>query len=257
MRAQNRSYSLGCGLGLMALLLPLAGCVSPGGTGAGASVALHAANTPDGAREIRIKTADGWTVVGDLYTPKGVSHGVVVLLHQRGGQASDWTDLCQALQKAGITALAIDQRGAGRSTQGPGPIGEEAPWSTGNDISAAIVSLKGRGAIGLAGASYGANNALIYAAAHPGQIKALALLSPGDNYHGLDALKAARKVRAAVAIYHDRDDSIAGQGPGDIDKLLPGRAHHLTLYPGGEHGTGLLDQGVIREATRFFTRSLK
>src|SRR5579864_6713342 len=112
----------------VALALLVLGCTSRSGAA--------------GAREVKFKTADGWTIVGDLYSPAGRSKGAVVLLHQRGGQASDWAPLCRALQKAGLTALSIDQRGAGRSTEGPGPTGDDAPWTTGGDIEAAIGSLK-------------------------------------------------------------------------------------------------------------------
>ncbi len=208
-------------------------------------------------RVVKFKTADGWTIVGDLFTPAGHSKGAVMLLHQRGGQASDWEPLSRALQRAGITALAIDQRGAGRSTEGPGPTGDQAPWETGGDIAAAIAYLKGKGAIGLAGASYGANNALIYAAAHPEQVRGVALFSPGANYNGLDALAAARRYHGAVVIYHDRADNIADGGPQQINALLPGKDHTLRVYPGSEHVTALLQPALISDAVKFFERVLK
>jgi len=210
-----------------------------------------------GAKEVHFKTADGWTITGDLYTPPGKSHGAVVLLHQRGGSAEDWRSLCAALQKAGITALAVDQRGAGRSTEGPGPTGADAPWETGPDIAAAIASLKGKGPIGLAGASYGANNALLYAAAHPRQAQGLALFSPGADYHGLQALPAAHAYRGPVLIFHDRNDSIAGSGPQEINAALASRDHTLRLLNGSEHGTALLQPAVLRETVAFFTRVLR
>ncbi|HZT42731.1 MAG TPA: alpha/beta fold hydrolase [Chthonomonadaceae bacterium] len=210
-----------------------------------------------GVKEVHLKTADGWTVVGDLYAPPGKSHGAVVLLHQRGGSAADWRSLCTALQKAGIIALAIDQRGAGRSTEGPGPTGQDAPWPTSPDIAAAIASLKDKGPISLAGASYGANNALIYAAAHPDQVKGLALFSPGANYHGLNALAPAHAYHGPVVIYHDRGDSIADGGPQEIDQALASRDHTLRIYSGSDHGTALLDPAVVRDAVTFFKRVLK
>lgn len=210
-----------------------------------------------GATRIAFKTADGWTIVGDLYTPSETSKGAVVLLHQRGGQAEDWQSLSRALQKAGITALALDQRGAGRSTTGPGPTGPDAPWETSPDIAAAIARLKGKGPIGLAGASYGANNALIYAAAHPDQVKGVALFSPGANYHGLDALTAARSYRRPVVIYHDRNDDIADGGPQQIVAALPAKDHTLRLYNGSGHGTALLTSGTVKDAVAFFQRVLK
>ena len=213
--------------------------------------------TTDAAQAVSFKTADGWTIAGDLYAAVGKAQGNVVLLHQRGGQGSDWVPLCRALQMAHISALAIDQRGAGRSTQGPGESGENAPWPTSGDISAAIASFKDKLPTGLAGASYGANNALIYAAAHPDQIKSVALFSPGTNYHGLDAVAPARKFKGAVVIYHDKNDAIAGGGPKQITQALSGHDHILRLSTGSEHGTNLLSPANIRDAAMFFQRTLK
>lgn len=238
-------------------LLPIAcashgaGVASPTASPAGTAGAIGRVRT------ISFKTEDGWTVFGDLYVPEGATRGAVVLLHQRGGKASDWIPLCKALQKAGIAALAIDQRGAGRSLEGPGPTGDDAPWETGADIAAAVNTFNEVGYIGLAGASYGANNALIYAAAHGSQIHSLALFSPGANYHGLDALQAAHSYRGAVALYHDRGDEIAGDGPAKINALLAGKDHKLRLYPGEAHGTALLKSETVSDCVHFFLRTLK
>ena len=210
------------------------------------------------AQSITLKTADGWNLAAQLYPPDNPakSRSAVILLHQRGGTGGDWTRLCRALQGANITALTIDQRGAGRSTQGPGPVGTDAPWLTSGDVAAAVAFLKGKGSLGLAGASYGANNALIYAAAHPNQIKAVALYSPGANYHGLDAVKPAHAYKGAVIIYHDKNDEIAGDGPRLIKAALPAGDHVLKVQPGGEHGTALLTPANIQDVTAFFKRTL-
>ncbi len=204
--------------------------------------------------EVKLKTSDRWTIVGDLYQPSGTAQGAIVLLHQRGGTAADWQALATALQRSGFTVLAIDQRGAGRSIQGPGPIGDDAPWQTTEDITAAVASFPKQLPVGLAGASYGANNALIYAASHPNRVKALALFSPGANYNGLDALAAARSYRGDLIIYHSRDDSIAGSGPQQINALSPSQNHRLVVLNGTAHGTALLDSAVIRDAIKFFHR---
>lgn len=232
------------------LLLTAAFTVASGCAGRLAQpAAVHARS-----HEVSLHTADGWTIVGDLYTASP-ARGDVILLHQRGGTASDWQPLCAALQKAGITALAIDQRGAGRSTTGPGPVGADAPWSTSGDISAAVAYLKPGKPVGLAGASYGANNALIYGAGHSAQIAAVALFSPGANYNGLDALAAARGWAGPTLIYHDRDDTIAGGGPQQIASLL----HHAQLHvlPGGDHGTALLSTSTVKQTVQFFRASLR
>jgi pimeloyl-ACP methyl ester carboxylesterase len=245
--------------GLLAAILVLWGCGAQQNTMAKATNVNAESPAPDAptAKDVKLKTADGWTIVGDLYAPSGHGKGAVVLLHQRGGQASDWVPLCRALQTAGIAALAIDQRGAGRSTEGPGPTGDDAPWPTGPDIAAAIASVKSYGPIGLAGASYGANNALIYAAAHPEQVRGVALFSPGADYHGLAALPAAKTYRGPVAIYHDRDDSIAGDGPRQINAALTGKDHTLHILDGSGHGTSLLDTNTITDTIRFFQGTFK
>lgn len=201
---------------------------------------------------ITLKTHDGWTLIGDRYTPSGQSHGAIVLLHQRGGAAKDWQLLAKALQQSGFMALAIDQRGTGRSTSGPGSSGDAAPWLTTEDIAAAIASLPQQQPLGLIGASYGANNTLIYAAAHPNQIKGVALFSPGANYNGLDALAAARLYRGALAIYHSQDDTVAGSGPGQINSLSPAVKHTLRIFKGSAHGTALLNAEVDRDVIDFF-----
>jgi dienelactone hydrolase len=232
---------------------PESGSAAPSGT---KTAVLPGENATGAVREIAFTTADGWTIRGDLYAPEGAAKGAVVLLHQRGGAAQDWQPLCAALQKAGLATLAIDQRGAGRSTKGPGPTGADAPWLTTNDIAAALAQLSGQGPAGLAGASYGANNALIYAAAHPDQVRGVALFSPGANYHGLDALQPAHAYHGAVLIYHASGDDIAGDGPKQIDAALTGPEHTLHLVEGSGHGTALLDARATTETVAFFQHVL-
>ncbi len=188
-------------------------------------------------------TRDGWTIVGDLYLPAGKPAGEAILLHQRGGEAADWRSLCLTLQSRGIEALAIDQRGTHRSTTGPGPIGNNAPWFTGPDIAGAIHFLRGK-RVTLIGASYGANNALLYAAAHPAQIKGIVLFSPGVNYNGLMALPAAKKCTVPTLIISAQHDPIAADSPTQINNLLPARIHRLHYLPGSLHGTALLGPAV-------------
>lgn len=190
---------------------------------------------------VNFRTKDGWTIVGDLYKPVGKAKGVVILLHQRGGSAKDWAAFCVTLQKAGYTALAIDARGTGRSTKGPGPLGVNAPWLTTPDISGAIHYLKTTHAI-LIGASYGANNALIYASEHPKKLDGIILLSPGKDYNGLTALPAAQLCNVPVAIYATQDDPIPQNGADIIDMNLPRKVYtHEVIFNGDIHGTGMLN----------------
>ncbi len=220
------------------LLLGLvAGCGKKDEAGSG--------NVRDGAPsggasgKITFKTSDGWTIHADFYPAPGAKKAVV-LLHQRGGSAADWQPLIPKLASAGVSALAVDQRGAGRS-RGPRN-GEDAPWDTTQDISAAIKWLKGRGLgedqISLAGASYGANNALIYAAARP-STPSVVLISPGTDYHGPKIEPAARSYSGGrILVVTDAGDSITNGGPQAI--LTAANRAEIKTYDGSDHGTALL-----------------
>lgn len=237
---------------LFVLILTVAGCKNPTGSANGGRISYVSSR----AQEITIPTSDGWKIFGDLYVPSGVSKGAIILLHQRDGSAGDWNQLSSALQRQGYTALAIDQRGSGRSIEGRGPKGNDAPWETGNDIAAAIDYLKDKGPAGLAGASYGANNALIYAANHPESVKSVLLYSPGSSYHGLDALDAAAKWKGPMLVIHARNDEIAGEGPKKIINLSSSSIKELKLLDGSEHGTALLN-ATINTAVNFYKANLK
>ncbi len=90
-------------------------------------------------RVVSFDTSDGWKIIADVYIPQDKPIGAAILLHQRGGSAGDWHDLCDALREKGIIALALDQRGCGRSLSPDSKLnGDNAPWDTSNDIAAAI-----------------------------------------------------------------------------------------------------------------------
>ena len=60
--------------------------------------------------------------------------------------------------------------------------------------------------------NYGANNAMLYAARNA-DVPAVALLSPGADYHGLRLAGIGGKVRARILVMTARGDSITGGGP--------------------------------------------
>ncbi len=202
-------------------------------------------------------TRDGWTIMGDLYEPPTKTKGVVLLLHQRGGSAEDWHALSLAIKLAGYTAFAIDQRGTGRSAQGPGQSGEYAPWNTVPDIEIGVYAVKDKGPVMLIGASYGANNALLYAAAHPEMVRSLVLFSPSADYHGLKTLKAVKKYTGPLLIFHQKGDKIAGDGPIDLDRASGSKDHTLQLNEGTGHGAALLNAETTQQTVDFIVRTLK
>ena len=212
--------------------------------------------------QLSLKTADGWTIYADMLRPAEKPLGAVILLHQRNGSAADWKLLTDGLRKAGIASLALDQRGAGRSVGAKAESGDNAPWLTTGDIEAAVKYLKDhnfRGHIGLVGASYGANNALIYAGSqgHLLDIQAISLFSPGAEYPGLNAMAAARTWRGPMQIIYGMHDTVAGLGPQNIRDASPSHDKVINQYDNEKHGTELLDAETVDSCVVFFSRTLK
>jgi pimeloyl-ACP methyl ester carboxylesterase len=234
------------------LIAALTGC---GGKETGTVVSSDQATGE--TRPAKYVTQDGWTITGDFYEPPTQTKGVVLLLHQRGGSAEDWHTLCLAIKTAGYTAYAIDQRGTGRSSVGPGQSGEYAAWNTVPDIEMGVYAVKDKGPVMLIGASYGANNALLYAAAHPEMVRSLVLFSPSTDYHGLKTLKAVKKYTGPLLIFHQKGDKIAGDGPADLDKASGSKDRTLQLNEGTGHGVALLNAETTQQTVDFIVRTLK
>jgi pimeloyl-ACP methyl ester carboxylesterase len=180
-----------------------------------------------------------------------------VLLHQRGGSAADWQPLMARLKALSVSALAIDQRGAGRSKGKRN--GEDAPWDTTLDVAGAVSWLTRQALapkhVGVAGASYGANNALVYAAASR-DVPAVALLSPGTDYHGITIPPALSSFRGRILVLAASGDSSMRGGPEAIRRLSP--SAEIETYAGDAHGTNLFwsnPESVDAVAT-FLARSL-
>jgi pimeloyl-ACP methyl ester carboxylesterase len=144
---------------ILAMLLPCA--------------ALTAAVAGEPARTLSFPTADGGTVSADLYGERG--REAVVLAHGAAFDKTSWRPLAVHLAAHGYQVLAIDFRGYGRSRAGTD---KDALFE---DILAAVRYLGREGAprVAVVGASMGgAAAARAAAAAKPGEIDRLVLLSP-------------------------------------------------------------------------------
>jgi alpha-beta hydrolase superfamily lysophospholipase len=248
---RRRNYSGWMAIGVLLISL-LTGC----GEKETGSVVTSDQATGD-TRPAKYNCRDNWTIFGDLYDTPGKPKGVVILLHQRGGSGDDWHSLSLAIRQAGYEAFAIDQRGTGRSTAGPGQTGEFAPWDTTPDIEGAVYAMKDKGPIMLIGASYGANNALRYAAANPTIIRSLVLFSPSTDYHGLKTLDAVKKYKGPLLMFHAKDDKVAGDGPMDLDKASGSKNRKLRILEGAGHGIALLNPDTAQQTLDFIVRTLK
>src|SRR5262249_35723972 len=80
----------------------------------GAVLSVACGGSP--SREVSFPTADGGTVVADLYAAS--SHDAVVLAHGAAFDKASWAPFATWLARRGHQVLAIDFRAYGRSTAG-------------------------------------------------------------------------------------------------------------------------------------------
>jgi alpha-beta hydrolase superfamily lysophospholipase len=212
---------------------------------------------------VTFRTDDGVTIAATLY--EGVRHPApaVILLHMLTRSRDDWQTVATRLADAGIDALAIDFRGHGASSRLTEPAGEAGWGRLALDVKAARTFLASRpdlvqsALIGIAGASIGANVAILAGAADPA-IKSLALLSPSLEYRSLRADAAMRKYGARPALLvAATNDAYAMRSAKELAVLGGGTREIQTLDNAG-HGTNVLnhDPDLVRVLVDWFLRTL-
>lgn len=150
---------------------------------AAAVLAIPVAPAAAGGRPVTFASPDGVSLAGQLYEAGQRPAPGVVLVHMLSRSRADWDVPAMMFQSLGVTALALDLRGHGGS-------GGAADLSAMvQDVRAAVQFLSGRQGvrpdrIGIAGASLGANLALLIAAGEP-TVRAVAAVSPSLDYRGV------------------------------------------------------------------------
>ncbi len=137
-------------------------------------------------RPVALASLDGTSLAGQLYEAASRPAPAVVLVHMLSRSKADWDSLAQDLERRGITALAIDLRGHGASGGSATALGAMV-----QDVRAAVQWLAARptvrpDAVGVAGASLGANLALVAAVEQP-LVRVVAAVSPSLDYRGVRA----------------------------------------------------------------------
>lgn len=224
-------------------------------------LALASAAPAATTQDVTFRTDDGVAIAGTLFLP-GKSGPGILLLHALSGTREDWRATANRLADAGFVVLAIDLRGHGAS--GAFPDGSDAGDLTRmmGDVRGARAFLASRrevapNRIGIAGASIGANLAILLAANDP-TVRSLVLLSPGIDYRGLRPEAALRKYadRPAMILASQEDNyaansarQLAGSGPGIRD---------LRILNGAGHGTNILvrQPDLIGSLVDWFRRTL-
>ncbi|MDH7515214.1 MAG: alpha/beta fold hydrolase [Bacteroidota bacterium] len=198
-------------------------------------------------QSVSMKTEDGVILAGTLYAAKSTAPAVLCL-HQWRSDRSAYAALASALQGEGFTVLTIDMRGHGGSVSRADG-GKVAPDRNAlPDVAAAVAFLRkhpsvDRSRIAIIGASYGASNAIRFAAGDGG-VKAVVLYSPGINYFNVLPIEdAVRGFKGAVFAAASNEDVRSADAVKKIDEWTGGRAT-TKLFDNAGHGTDMLGAGV-------------
>jgi len=214
-------------------------------------------------QRVSFRTADGVLLAGSFYETSPKPSPAVILVHMLTRNRRDWEPVAMRLASEGIAALTFDLRGHGESA--PAPTEEGAvPAAMVRDVAAARQFLGSRpdvlhDRLGMAGASLGANLALVAAVADP-SVRTLVLLSPTLDYRGVRIEPAARKFNRPMLLVVSREDAYAWRTVRDLtnpkDKGMSGR-ESLILENAG-HGTGMFarDSSLIQSIVDFFHRTI-
>lgn len=232
-------------------------CVTIGAVLAAAAWGRPAASRPVVLRAVTLRTQDGVSLTGSYFEPSRRPAPAVMLVHMLTRNREDWHGVGARLSEAGFAALAVDLRGHGGSGGSAADLTKMVL-----DLRAARSFLADRadvqaGAIGVAGASIGANLAVLMAADEPA-VRSLALLSPGLDYRGLRIEAAMRKFGERPAlIVAGVNDPYAQRSARQLATLGPGvRDVRMLQVPG--HGTMLFSRAadLVGTLVDWFQRTL-
>jgi carboxymethylenebutenolidase len=208
-------------------------------------------------QSVVIAGAAGLSLRGIYFAASASPAPGVLLLHMYAGSKAEWIDFARSLQATGISALAIDLRGHGET-------GGDEDWAlAAQDVALAYAWLAGQEGVspdrlGIAGASIGANLALVEAAGEP-SVRAIALLSPGLDYFRvrIDGLIEQYGDRPSLLIASE-EDQYSAEAVRILAALAPGEAE-LVLYANAGHGTAMFDRqpDLAEKLLGFLARALQ
>lgn len=189
-------------------------------------------NAPDG-----VKIVGNWFLAGD-------NAPAVLLLHMRPATKESWNEFAVKLNVAGFSALAIDLRGHGESTEQNGQKIDFHNFPEGNhtdcrlDVDMALEWLKNQniGDIFVIGGSIGANLA-IDAMARYSEIKKGAALSPGLEYLGVIIDDVIKKIKNKLFLIASKDDEYSYESVQKLHELNP--AAEIKLYDNAGHAQNM------------------
>ncbi len=202
---------------------------------------------------VQFETEDGVLINARYFAPQTDLRTAVVYVHQPGRSSADWEYIAAKLADLGVAGLAPDLRGHGESCATAG--GEEIDRELFDaddfndmvlDVSAAVTYLRddramGTSGIQVVGADVGGSAALLYSIEDP-DIDALALLSPGLMYDGVDAVgQVSAYGQRPLLMVVSVEDGYSVKSADVLGREAKG-FFHLETYYGVGHGTKMLNR---------------
>ncbi len=156
------------------LMLPLlaSGCASSPGT---APTPLREATAPTVDLDARMEWAQVGPHVYARYQKIGTAKNTVVLLHELGNALEAWDEVVPYLASSERSVLRYDLRGAGMSTKIRTPITMQ-DWV--DDLKGLLDTLDITTPVVLAGDTFGASVALLFASAYPERVSGVVAMGP-------------------------------------------------------------------------------
>jgi pimeloyl-ACP methyl ester carboxylesterase len=243
----------------------LAGCAAsgtgettqPSGQSPSTSPAPTAQEPPPSLKDACFST-DGvkgrsmWFTASDGVRLYGVESGTggtaVVLAHEGGADLWGWLSYMKTLNRAGIRAFAFDFRGYGNSDRP-----ETARLALGRDLAGAVAQVRVDGAklVFLLGASMG--GAAVVQDSADIHVDGLISLSGTRLWsgYGINDPKGVRSLTAPFLYVGSRQDTRAPlKEAQSIFDSVGSRDKQIVLYPGGAHGTTLVELPPFGDRTR-------
>lgn len=205
--------------------------------------------SPVMSERVTFTTSDNVTIVGS-FTDAGTDR-VALLLHMLPATKESWHAFAESLRSQGVSALAIDLRGHGESSQQAGSrldfiqFTDAEHQASAKDVDAALGWLTQRGfakqKIAIVGASIGAN-LMLQTLGYDAELRVGVALSPGASYRGIEPAPfvSAYAPEQQVLFVASRDDVSSAIATEAFAKQTTA-GHELILLEHAGHGTAMLD----------------
>jgi esterase/lipase len=204
----------------------------------------------DDMEKVNFETADKVNIVANWWPHEGAKQAIL-LLHMMPSTKESWDGFAVLLNQFGFSALAIDLRGHGESTEKRDlamslnyqRFSDEEHQGYKRDVEAAVNFLRQKGFgdenIALVGASVGANLVVNYLAENI-DVKTAVALSPGLDYRSIKTEEAVENLGPDQSLFIavSENDQYAYQSVTILDKLLT-KKKEIKILKGSEHGTNI------------------